>query len=483
MKTALYSKSFFLFVLTVLSLCSILTNIANALPIEIDQFETTSAVIELIDPNGGIEIVNVAGPTTVHVIFEGKKEGDALDNNRDGLDEVVTEMVSLSLKGNSSRGPVLVRLNPDMPTVGGIAEQANNTSGTLDVPPFTSKGLADSFFDVFFEIVLPDGTVLHNQEPKRLSSVIRHKPPAEGDSYEGLKETQLFDANGKPSGFSLGAARHIPRPPVEIDQFETTTAIIELIDPNGGTELVNVAGPTTVHVFFEGQKEGDAFDNSGDGLDEVVTEMVSLSLKGNSSKGPVLVRLNPDMPTVGGIAEQANNTPGILDVPPFTSKGQADSFFDVFFEIVLPDGTVLHNREPKRLSSVIRHKPPAPGDQYEGLGKIPLYFANGEPSGFVLGAARHIPRTVDEIDRFETTSAVIELLAPDGSSEVVNVTGPTTVHVFFEGSQEGDAFDNDGDGQDEVETEMVALSLTGNSSMGPVLVRLNPAILFVGALT
>ncbi|MCP4044810.1 MAG: hypothetical protein GY732_02330, partial [Gammaproteobacteria bacterium] len=173
----------------------------------------------------------------------------------------------------------------------------------------------------------------------------------------------------------------------------------------------------------------------GDGQDEVETEMVALSLTGNSSMGPVLVRLNPAIPTVGGITEQVNNTPGTLDVPPFTATGQADSFFDVYFEIVLPDGTVLHNREPKRLSSVIRHKPPAPGDQYEGLGKIQLYFANGEPSGFVLGAARHIPRPVVEIDQFETTSAVIELLAPDGSSEVVNVTGPTTVHVFFEGRQ------------------------------------------------
>ncbi|MCP4993563.1 MAG: hypothetical protein GY934_07235, partial [Gammaproteobacteria bacterium] len=182
--------------------------------------------------------------TTVHVFFEGQKEGDAFDNDGDGRDEVDTEMVSLRLTGMSSKGPVLVRLNPDIPTIGVIDEQANNTPGTLDVPPFTPKGQADSFFDVFFEIVLPDKTVLHNQEPKRLSSVIRHKPPAEGDSYEGLKEIQLFDVNGKPSGFTLGVARHIPRPPVEIDHFETTSAQIELIDPNGGTEIVNVTGPT-----------------------------------------------------------------------------------------------------------------------------------------------------------------------------------------------------------------------------------------------
>ncbi|MCP4373183.1 MAG: hypothetical protein GY797_34520, partial [Deltaproteobacteria bacterium] len=209
-----------------------------------------------------------------------------------------------------------------------------------------------------------------------------------------------------------------------------------------------MTGPTTVHVFFEGQKEGDAFDNDGDGFDEVDTEMVALSLTGMSSMGEVLVRLNPNIPTVGGITERTNNTPGTLDIPPFTETGLANSFFDVFFEIVLPDGTVLHNRESKHLSSVIRHKPPAEGDQYEGLVRIPLYLDNGEPSGFVLGAARHIPRPVVEIDQFETTSAVIELMGPDGGTEIVNVTGPTTVHVFFEGQKEGDAFDNDGDGFD-----------------------------------
>ncbi|MCP4246174.1 MAG: hypothetical protein GY778_03915, partial [bacterium] len=221
--------------------------------------------------------------------------------------------------------------------------------------------------------------------------MINHKPPGPGDYYEGLKETPLYFPNGEPSGFVLGAARHQPQPPVEIDQFEITTAQIELLAPDGSSEVVGVSGPTTVHVFFEGEHEGDAVDDNNDGLDEVQAEMVSLNLTGNSSLGPVLVRLNPALTTTGGITERVNNTPGTLDLPPFTTTGQADSFFDVFFEIVLPDGTVLHNRTPKRMSSVINHKPPGPGDYYEGLKETPLYFPNGEPSGFVLGAARHQP--------------------------------------------------------------------------------------------
>ena len=69
----------------------------------------------------------------------------------------------------------------------------------------------------------------------------------------------------------------MPRPVIEVDHFEETRAVIDLIDRAGVSELINVAGPTTVHVFFEGSNEGDAQDDDGDGFDEVQTEMVSMS--------------------------------------------------------------------------------------------------------------------------------------------------------------------------------------------------------------
>ena len=192
--------------------------------------------------------------------------------------------------------------------------------------------------------------------------------------------------------FSLALRDMCPDPVIEVDHFEETRAVIDLIDRSGVSELINVAGPTTVHVFFEGINEGDAIDDDGDGFDEVQTEMVSMELRGNSSMGPLIVRLNPSIPSRGEIEERANNTPGTLDIPPFTSTGLANSFFDVFLEVELPDGTVLHGATSKRMSSVITHKPPAPGDFYEDLEDIELLFPNGEPSGFFLGATRHVPR-------------------------------------------------------------------------------------------
>ena len=92
-----------------------------------------------------------------------------------------------------------------------------------------------------------------------------------------------------------------------------------------------LTGPTWVDVWFE-RREGEALDDDGDGREEVMTHMTGLDLRGNSSVGPVHVRLNPQFDSKGEIEERVNNTPGILDVAPF-GTGVADSFFDVFVEV------------------------------------------------------------------------------------------------------------------------------------------------------
>jgi hypothetical protein len=383
-------------------------------------------------------------------------------------------MVDMQLTGNSSFGPVVVRLNPARPSLGRIEETVNTQPGRLDLPPFAPSGTANSFFDVFFEIRVGP-FVFHTETAKRMSSVIDHKPPGPGTVYENPEKIRLLDANGNLTPYSIGAGRHIPTPVVEIDHFEHTVAQMELQGGPGGPELIALDGPTTVHVFFEGPNEGDANDSDGNGLDEVQTEMVDMQLTGSSPFGPVVVRLNPNIPSRGQIEETANTQPGRLDLPPFAATGTANSFFDVFFEIEV-GGVKFHTATPKRMSSVIAHKPPAPGNTYENLEKITLLDENGNPTGFSIGAGRHTPRPPVEIDHFPNTTAMIELQFPQGGSEVIALAGPTTVHVFFEGANEGDANDNDANGLDEVQTEMVDMQLTGNSSFGPVLVRLNPAI-------
>jgi hypothetical protein len=448
--------------------------------VEHDHFENTEAAITLVAPDGTEEMIVLRGPAWVDVWFE-RLEGEAQDDDGDGLDEIGTKIVELDLMGHSSMGPVRVRLNPDMASTGEIEEQVNGHPGRLDLDPF-HPGNADSFFDVFFEIEV-GGLVLHNEQPKRLSTVITHKPPAQGDVYESLQTIPLLDANGNPTGFSLGSGRHEPNPGhfVEHDHFEDTEAAIDLVAPDGTQETIELRGPAWVDVWFE-RREGEAQDDDGDGLDEVMTEIQQLDLTGHSSMGPVQVRLNPDIMSAGEIEEQVNGHPGWLDLDPF-HPGNADSFFDVFFEIEV-GGLVLHNERPKRLSTVITHKPPAQGNVYENLETIPLLDADGNPTGFSLGAGRHVPTPADQFvehDHFEDTEAAIDLVAPDGTEETIELRGPAWVDVWFE-RLEGEAQDDDGDGRDEVSTEMVQLNLVGDSSLGPVHVRLNPNLATEGEI-
>jgi len=187
-----------------------------------------------------------------------------------------------------------------------------------------------------------------------------------------------------------------PLPPVvEVDVFPDTVAKVTVKTPTGQSFIVELKGPTTVHVFFEGATEGEARDDDGDGRDEVSTEIVAMNLTGISNMGQVEVRLNPDIRSTGEIEEVTNNTPGIMDLPPFATVGTANSFFNVYFEIEI-GGVVLRTTEPKRMETVIRHKPPKEGDTYENPEWIPLVDLNGRNTGFFVGPAFHTPTPLTE---------------------------------------------------------------------------------------
>ncbi len=251
----------------------------------------------------------------------------------------------------------------------------------------------------------------------------------------------------------------------------TDSTRVELAPP---PRLVTLVGPTTVHVFFEGDEEGDARDDDGDNLDEVQTEIVAMQLTGTTPLGPVEATLRHDVRSTGEIEEQVDATTGVLDVAPFTQNAAADSFFDVWPEITV-GGRVLRTAQPLHLETTIRHKPPQDGEEYVNpyLVRVELIDAvTGEGTGIFVLREIHQPDPTIEVDEFENTSAEITLInLATGAEENIRLRGPSTVHVFFEGANEGDAEDDDGDGLEEVQTEIVSMNLTGLSSLGPVVVR------------
>jgi len=184
------------------------------------------------------------------------------------------------------------------------------------------------------------------------------------------------------------------------------------------------------------------------------------------------VRLNPGRLSTGGIEERANNTAGILDLPPFRPAGTADSFFDVWFQVQV--GPLIFNAaRPVHMQSVITHKPPGQDDLYASPNEpIDLLDLQGNPTGIRLVHASHQPTTPQEIDDFPISSAQFTLQYPGGQSENVVLNGPTRVIVDI--APTGAAGDPSGNGLDEVATTMVNLDLRGASSQGAVRVSLNP---------
>jgi hypothetical protein len=148
----------------------------------------------------------MTGPTTVEVDL-----GWLMDSDQNNLEEVPTVMTQLDLTGTSTKyGALTVHISPTLPSIGEIEEKVNNTPGVLDIPPFTETGGANSFFDIFFEVVTPVGT-LHNIVPKHMETMIFHKPPKDS-VYQSPEELILYDVSGMTTSFSIGLTMHAPDP-------------------------------------------------------------------------------------------------------------------------------------------------------------------------------------------------------------------------------------------------------------------------------
>lgn len=388
-------------------------------------FVAASRVIEmeLKGPRERI-LVTTTGASTTHVYFEGDAEGHATDDDGNGVDEVVTELVSLSLSGQSPLGTVSYTLNPAIRSLGRIEEQTNNTPGLLDINPF-AEGDADSFFDIAFQFDIGGQTLLPQTTTSHVESVILDKPPQSGERYvfQPPAPIPLLDpVTGLPSGYSLVREVHQTSATVEVDIFPTTVGQL-LLDVQGTTVAAAAAGQGEIHVLFEGSSEGVADDDDRDGRDEVVAEFVDLQLQGMTPLGPVTVTLDPQMRSLGQIEELSNNIPGLLDVDPFAA-GDAHSFFDVY-AVVDINGQQLAPAQPIRLESTLLSKPPSSGESFTFAPESPLELfdlATGEPTGIFLLAENLTPAPTIELDQFP--EAVSELVLEVPLQPGVNTPSP-----------------------------------------------------------
>jgi hypothetical protein len=424
-------------------------------------------------------LVNLVGPAEVHVDFEGAVEGMADDDDNDGLDEVDTELVSMDLRGHAPAGPVQVTLRQDVSSLGQIVERANLQPGTLDVAPFTTVANlpADSFFDVWTEIRIGQ-QVYHTAAPLPIEALISHKPPQDGERYVNpfLRPVELIDpVTGQGTGIFVVREVHQPDPTVEHDVFPLTSAEVELDVPGLGPIRVNMSGPSSVDVFFEGPVEGDAVDDDFNGLDEVATRMTALDLAGfHPAVGDVYLRLNTGEVSLGQIEENSNTLSGNLDLPPFAAAGTASSFFDVFFEIEIPSQSLtLHNERPLRMQSRITYKPPGLGDEYVNpWGPIELFDENGQQVDIVLTDCIHVPNPRPDVpDNLGMYNEGVFYLDTTGNGTWDGVSGGDTLRDFGISAIRETALpvtgDWDGNGTDDLglyNDGMFYLDTTGNGT-------------------
>ena len=167
-----------------------------------DRFENTKATVQIEITQQGASLAPITLQETETIELEGPALITRSDPELDGDVYVVrTEIAEMELSGSASFGDVIVRQSPDNQSMGEVRQREKGQ----DFP-------ADSFFDVFVEIEVPDlGLTLHNQEPLRMAAELNGLPPAEGDSYRGEDDRPLYT----PAALQVGRiidALHIPEP-------------------------------------------------------------------------------------------------------------------------------------------------------------------------------------------------------------------------------------------------------------------------------
>ncbi len=378
---------------------------------EVDYFGRTKAEIEIS-----------AGPITETVILWGWATvqaaigSDGATQNFAGPDQVQTELVSMSLTGESTRllpGPVKLSISaedlahspPIFLSEGFITELMDDNPGVLDVAPFGSGGSGDSFFDVFFEIEV-SGQVLHTHSAKHMQTIISHKPPAEGETYVGVNPVQLFDQLHNPQPITITRATHtIPY----IANFDLPAVAGTAVFSDGvQLHTVPLLGRMTLPAFVNEDGQG-AQDQDLNGLDEASAELDMLFMTGMTETLEVTITrrtetLSPFFRSGCTVEENANLSPGVLDVPPFVgtnvaAHSEADGntsfschwYVEQLFTFGSPrsgdqasGASMLHNGKPMTITGTLSEFPLGAGDILQSQNAVPLLDESDMPSGWTL---------------------------------------------------------------------------------------------------
>jgi len=182
----------------------------SEIAIEHDGYSVVFAKL-VVDDGVNRETITLVGHASVDVFFEGPAEGDADDDDADGLDEVTTRWTDLQLSGASSQGKVTVQLDPAQATWGSLEEQADAQNGSLDVAPFAASGTASAALTAYITIQVGQ-QVFRLSAPLLMAAVLTHKAAGPDETYASAAAVPLLAADGQPAGVSVSSLSLTPNP-------------------------------------------------------------------------------------------------------------------------------------------------------------------------------------------------------------------------------------------------------------------------------
>jgi hypothetical protein len=364
----------------------------------------------------GTPVLN--GPTTVH------RSDPCVGCGPGGRTTIQTEMIAMDMTGSDAAlGPIHVRESPSRPSLGQIRQQSPGT----DFP-------ADSFFDVFIEMDTAMGT-MHNEQPIHMQSVINSIPPGLALYISPTNpDIPLYNAAGQLVGYIRHAA-HVTMPPHEVlvvfrNKPHLSITVIKLHDITGQplpgwTMRLHQGGACTGAILASGVTNANG-----------TYDFTDLA-PGNYS---VEEALQPGWTAVSGVCQNVVLTAlaqgNSIAQTTVTSRsgGVSSGSWDtsaVVASATVPQNTPTATNTPAGTNCTTW---PPPGDDTMASG--------GQVTIEITGAG----------------------------SDNVTLNGPTTVHRSARCPGCGPG------GRDTMETEMLAMDMTGSSSVfGPIHVRESPS--------
>ena len=443
---------------------------------------TTTLIHNIVFPGFNLNCSTFTGPMVV-------RRSDPFIGP-DGLCCVKTEIVRMEMRGTCNDGtPAIIRLCPDRRSTGLICAKQRDAC-------FPAQSCFDIFFEV--EVQMPTGPMkFKNCKPAVMCCMIDRLPPI-GCSYAiqnaPIELYKVPATGGSPCNIAplpvpdgiVQNATHRPDEPADPccpeygpgkDVFDSTL-LHDIEIPGIGTCKGNLRGPVVV-------ERGVPYIDPLTGLCCVETRMVSMQLQGSDPLcGRILITLDPRRPSKGRICQ----------MPGMTTCFPAQSCFDIFVRIELPDmGMTLFACEPANMCCKIDRIPPF-GCLYNldiGTGdRVPLFQEDPAAPDPCTSPVRPNPRAFI-VKAVHTPDPPCTCFPPEGEdvmpSELSHRVrlfglGPTGGDLLCEADMTGPVvvkrsapYRDPATGLCCIDTEMTSMELRGNDPVcGPVILRLCP---------